>query len=325
MKKISSINLYYSCLLALLILFHLPISAKNNCANFSTHPGTPSIAGRWDITVYISGKEYPSWLEIVPSGDHFLVGQFTGIIGSARPISVINFIEGKMSFSIPTQWEEEKTNISVEGILMGDSLKGTMILSDGKTYDWVGRKAPSLRRKKEPVWGTPVKLFNGKNLTGWHTTEGDNHWKAVSGILRNTGSGANLLTDKNYTDFKLHIEFRYAKDGGSGVYLRGRYEVQIEDDKGMEPANVLLGGVYGFIAPSEMTAKAPGEWQMFDITFIGRRISVIANGKKVICDQEIPGITGGALDSKEAEPGPIYLQGDHGPIEFRNIIITPAQ
>ena len=74
-----------------------------------------------------------------------------------------------------------------------------------------------------------------------------------------------------------------------------------------------------------MAAKAPGEWQYYDITFVGRMITVIANGKKIITEQEVPGITGGALDSKEGEPGPIYLQGDHGPVEYRNIIITPAK
>ena len=63
----------------------------------------------------------------------------------------------------------------------------------------------------------------------------------------------------------------------------------------------------------------------YDITLIGRRVTVVANGKAIIVDQIIPGITGGALDSKEGEPGPIMLQGDHGPVEYRNIIITPAK
>jgi hypothetical protein len=93
----------------------------------------------------------------------------------------------------------------------------------------------------------------------------------------------------------------------------------------MEPSKGDLGSVYGFIAPSEMVARAPGEWQYYDITLVGRMVTVVANGKTIICEQEIPGITGGALDSKEGEPGPIYLQGDHGPIEYRNIVLTPAK
>jgi hypothetical protein len=101
--------------------------------------------------------------------------------------------------------------------------------------------------------------------------------------------------------------------------------LQVMDSKGFEPSNVLFGGIYGFLTPSDMVAKAPGEWQSFDITLVGRMVTVVANGKTIICNQEIPGITGGAIDSNEGEPGPILLQGDHGPIDYRNIIITPAK
>ncbi len=137
--------------------------------------------------------------------------------------------------------------------------------------------------------------------------------------------GANLITDQKFNDFKLHAEFRIPKGSNSGVYLRGRYEVQVTDGKGLEPSYGELGGVYGFIAPSEMVAKEPGEWQSFDVTLIGRMITLDVNGKRVITNQEIPGITGGALDSNEGEPGPLYIQGDHGPVEYRNIVITPAK
>ena len=133
------------------------------------------------------------------------------------------------------------------------------------------------------------------------------------------------MSDKLFTDFKLHIEFRYPKGSNSGVYLRGRYEVQIEDHKGVEPWYDKFSGVYGFIAPTEMTAKDPGEWQSYDITLVGRMVTVVANGVTVICNQEIPGITGGAINSREGEPGPLMIQGDHGPIAFRNIVLTPAK
>jgi hypothetical protein len=93
----------------------------------------------------------------------------------------------------------------------------------------------------------------------------------------------------------------------------------------MEPSSTLFSGVYGFLTPNQMAANPAGEWQIFDITLVGRKVTVVANGKTVICDQIIPGITGGALDSKEGEPGPIFLQGDHGPVEYRNIVITPAK
>ena len=154
---------------------------------------------------------------------------------------------------------------------------------------------------------------------------GENQWVVENGVLRSPKSGSNLVSEQKFTDFKLHIEFRCPKGSNSGVYLRGRYEVQIEDNFGRQPEKHLMGSIYGFLTPSEMAAKEAGEWQSYDITLIGRRVNVVANGKTIICNQEIPGITGGALDSREGEPGPIYLQGDHGPIEYRNIIITPAR
>jgi hypothetical protein len=148
----------------------------------------------------------------------------------------------------------------------------------------------------------------------------------VNGILTSPRPGSNLITEQKFNDFKLHIEFRNSVDGNSGVYLRGRYEVQIEDSKKDEhPESGLFSGIYGFLPPTEINTKGPGEWQSFDITLVGRMVTVVANGKTVICNREIPGITGGALDSNEGEPGPIYLQGDHTTIEFRNIVITPAK
>jgi len=287
-------------------------------------PDSFSIEGRWDMTVYMSGKTYPSWLEVRHSGIRTLVGHFVGISGSARPISRVNFSGGKISFSLPPQWEQEQNDISFEGAVQGDSLTGTMVSSDGKNYSWSAVRAPSLRRGKDPVWGNPVRLFNGTDLKGWHAL-GENQWKAENGILRSPKSGSNIVTDASFSDFKLHIEFRYPKGSNSGVYLRGRYEVQIADSKGLEPLSGELGGVYGFLSPIEQVAKSAGEWQTYDITLVGRFITVVANGKTIICRQEIPGITGGALNSREGEPGPLLLQGDHGPIEFRNIILTAAR
>ena len=275
------------------------------------------------MTIYESGKEVPSWLEVKHSGYHMLVGRFVSAGGSARPISQVFFSAGKMNFTIPQQWEPDG-NFTIEGVLAGDSLTGTLTTSENKKYNWVAVRAPLLKRQGEPVWGKPVTLFNGHNLDGWHAM-GENQWKATDGVLQSPHSGSNLVTDQTFTDFKLHIEFRYSKGSNSGVYLRGRYEVQIEDNKGMEPEDHLLGAIYGFLTPSEMMAKDPGEWQSYDVTLVGRMVTVIVNGKTVICNQQIPGITGGAINSKEGEPGPIYLQGDHGPIDFRNIVITPAK
>ncbi len=326
MKKFSGTSTKHISLqlvMPFLLLFLTTIKVRANNLRLRKHE-EPSIEGRWDMTIYKSGKEFPSWLEVRLSGFHTLVGRFVGTGGSARPISRVNFSGGNMSFSIPPQWELGTNDILVEGKLQGDSLKGTLTSSDGKNYDWVAVRAPSLRRKSQPIWGKPIQLFNGSNLNGWHAL-GENQWMAASGILRSPKSGSNLVTDQTFTDFKLHIEFRYPKGSNSGVYLRGRYEVQIEDSKGNEPLNDQLGAVYGFLSPSDMMTKDPGEWQTYDITLVGRMVTVSANGKTVIFNQEIPGITGGAINSKEAEPGPLLIQGDHGPIEFRNIILTPAK
>lgn len=293
-----------------------------------THARTNMIAapieGRWDITVDVGGKPMPSWLEVRHSGHSTLVGQFTGFSGSARPISEVHFKDGKMSFSIPPQWEKGNGQLKLEGTLQGDKLSGTMTTVEGKTHNWTGVRAPSLRKTTEPEWGEPIALTGGNEIKGWHTY-GESQWIAKDGILSSPKSGANLITDQKFGDFKLHVEFRIPKGSNSGVYLRGRYEVQVTDAKGMEPALDQMGAIYGFITPSEMVAREAGEWNTFDITLIGRMITLVANGKTVISNQEIPGITGGALDSNEGEPGPLYIQGDHGPVEYRNIVITPAK
>ena len=290
----------------------------------SENQDKPSIEGRWDITIMMTGKELPSWLEVQHSGVSTLVGRFVFANGSARPISKVNFNEGKFSFTIPPQWEKETKDLEFEGTITPNGLTGTMMYTDGKKYNWTAVRAPSLRREGEPVWGEPITLFNGVDLKGWHAM-GENQWTVEEGILRSAKSGSNAVTDLTFSDFKLHIEFRYQKESNSGVYLRGRYEVQIDDSKGMDPLVGHLGAVYGFITPSEMVAKDPGQWQSYDITLRGRMVTVVANNKTIIYNQEIPGITGGAINSKEGEPGPIMLQGDHGPIEYRNIIITPMK
>lgn len=301
----------------LLLLFLLPVALVNGQQR-------PAIEGRWDLTITKDGREFPSWLEVTHSGNHSIVGHFVGISGSARPISRVNVNGATFNFSIPPQWEDGNNDLKVEGTHDGNGLAGTITMPDGKAYPFIAQRAPLLR-KQQPVWGTPIRLFNGEDLTGWSAMGNTNQWIVKDGILRSPQSGANIRTDKTFSDFKLHIEFRYPKGSNSGVYLRGRYEVQISDNKGAEPTKGDFGSVYGFLMPAEMAAKTAGEWQSYDITLIGRKVTVVANGKTIISNQEIPGITGGAIDSKEGEPGPIMMQGDHGPVEYRNIVITPAK
>jgi hypothetical protein len=308
----SIITMFVSFLL--LVCFHQSMAANADSL---------SLEGRWDITIQMEGNAKPSWLEVRHSGVSTLVGSFVAVSGSSRPISKVN-VEGKnFAFTIPPQWERGSGDLSVQGTFDGTGISGTITFPDGKNYPFTGMRAPSLRSSKTPTWGTPIALIQN-DLKGWHGNGDNNQWVVEKGILRSDKSGVNIITDKTFTDFKLHVEFRYPKGSNSGVYLRGRYEVQISDSKGKDPVFGELGGVYGFISPSEQVAKEPGEWQTYDITLVGRMISLVANGKAVITNQEIPGITGGALNSNEGEPGPIFLQGDHGPVEYRNIVITPA-
>lgn len=294
------------------------------CATITTNAQQgSSLEGRWDLTLTNNGKEFPSWLEVSHSGNRMLVGYFVAIVGSARPISKVHVDGSKFNFSIPPQWEDGNNDLTVEGSLEGTGLTGTVTMPDGKKFPFTAQRAPLLK-PTQPEWGAPVKLFNGKDLTGW-TALGENQWIVENGVLRSPKSGANIRTEKTFSDFKLHIEFRYPKGSNSGVYLRGRYELQISDNAGAEPTKGDFGAVYGFLVPAEMAAKAAGEWQSYDITLIGRMLTVVANGKTIIANQQIPGITGGALDSKEGTPGPILMQGDHGPVEYRNIVITPAK
>lgn len=304
--------------LALIILFSITIIVQAQIT-------TSDIIGTWNITMDMgNGKQAPSWLEVKQSGIRVLVGHFVGDDGSARPISKVHFDNGRVSFTIPPQWQDTDKDLVFEGRVADGKISGTITHPNGGEFSFVGERAPSLVREKAPVWGTAVDIFNGKDLKGWHADKPENQWIVNDGILKSPKSGANLITDAKYDDFKLMVEFRYPEGSNSGIFLRGRYEVQIQDDYGKAPSNVLFGGIYGFLTPNEMAAKKAGEWQSYEITLVGRRLTVVANGKTIICDQIIPGITGGALDSHEALPGPIMLQGDHGPVEFRKIQLIPG-
>lgn len=311
---------------ALLFALALPASGSSRAgASGKVVEFNERMLGRWDITITTPEGPRPSWLEIERSGRDAVVGRIVGIVGSARPISRINAGGDSLRFSVPPQWEAGDADLIVEGRLQGDRLAGRMTFPDGKSYDWTAVRAPRSASLAKPVWGTPIKLLHANDLGGWKAMGSPNQWIVSNGVLSSPRSGANIVTERTFGNFKLHIEFRYPKESNSGIYLRGRHEVQIQDDFGAEPANDRFSGIYGFISPSEIAAKPAGQWQTYDITLIGRMVTVVANGKTVICNQEIPGITGGALDSNEGAPGPLYLQGDHGPIEYRNIVITPAR
>jgi hypothetical protein len=303
----------------------MPLLLVGALAAWQPAPAPPPILGRWDLTIQNPRGDRPSWLEVRHSGVSTLVGSFVGTGGSARPIAKVEFKDGQFRFAIPPQWERVDGDLVVTGRLDGDRLTGTMALAGGAPQPFTGVRAPSLGRAAEPQWGTPIHLIGTTGLQGWHVAGGANEWEVAGGVLRNRKSGGNLVTDRTFDDFKLHAELRYPKDSNSGIYLRGRYEVQIIDLEDEPTAVGSLAAVYGFLAPNQAAGRHAGEWQTVDVTLAGRIVTVALNGKTIICSAEIPGITGGAIDSNESAPGPFLLQGDHGPIEFRNMIVTPAR
>ena len=285
------------------------------------------IVGRWDVTIQeANGDLYPSWFEVTGEAGK-LTGRFVGRVGSQRPIKTIEFANGHLTFSLPIQYERHKSDLKFEANLVGERLEGTTFDPTGNTLKWTAVRAPKLDRKSAGRWAKAITLFNGRDLAGWKVRDMNKSgsWRVADAVMENTPHGTDIITEQKFTDFKLHVEFKMVEKSNSGVYLRGRYEVQIEDNFGQEPESHRIGGVYGFITPSSNPAKKAGEWQSFDITLIGRKVTVVFNDKLIIDNAEIPGITGGALDCNEGEPGPIMLQGDHEKIYYRNIVITPAK
>ena len=265
-------------------------------------------------------EAFPSWVEI-GNGE----GQFVGRFGSARPLERLTIDGDRVTFALPKQYENRTTEMVFEGTLQEGILSGTTTLDDGRGSTWTAVAAPSLPNRA-PNFGEPASLI-GEDLSNWRprSPEWQNHWKVEDGMLVNTGVGTDLVSLDTFTDFRLESEYKYPIGSNSGIYLRGRYEFQIVDDyEGARNGVGNSGAIYGFLAPSRNAVKAPGEWNTVQITLIGRFVTVVLNGETVVDNQEIPGITGGALDSHEGAPGPIFLQGDHGPVTFRKLTMTPA-
>jgi hypothetical protein len=283
--------------------------------------------GRWDLTLKAPDREYPSWLEL-REDNGTLKAEMVGRWGNARALPKVEIAGAKLTFVSPKEEEESKADLVFVGTLEGSALSGTVNGPDGKNWSWTGVRAPSLKRDHPPSWGEPVALFNGRDLTGWRMDKPNSEkvWKVENGALITPGNGPELINNSKFQDFKLHVEFNCGPDSNSGIYLRGRYEVQIETDSIAEPPSHHMGAIYGFLAPNPEQPRKPDEWQTYDITLVGRTVTVVQNGHTIIDQKEIPGITGGALDSHEGLPGPIYLQGsEKGRVGFRKIEITPAK
>jgi hypothetical protein len=283
------------------------------------------ILGRWDLTVKGATAEYPSWVDIHLRKETQLQGRFVGQSGSSRNLTRVEYRDGALEFAVAPQYEKQQVDLVFTGRLTGDRLEGTTKTPDGTSITWTGVRAPALLRDAAPTWGAAIDLFDGASTAGWRQRGSQAAcWKVEEGALMNSPKCVDIISERTFSEFKLHAEFSYPPGSNSGIYLRGRYEVQINDDAGRVTDALRMGGVYGFLRPYADAALMPGQPQSYDITLIGRRVTVVLNGKTIIDNEIIPGITGGALDSNEGEPGPILLQGDHGLVSFRKIVITPS-
>ncbi len=284
--------------------------------------GNP-FAGRWDMSITMANATYPSWMEVIDKdGAPQVRVQPRG--GSVHPVTGAR-IEGSRLI-VPISPAAANPESTWELTLSGDRLTGTQKRGDSAAGQVAGVRAPELKRSAPKAWTTPEALFNGKDLTGWEPTDpaAENHWVVQDGVLLNETKGANLRTTRKFDDFKLHIEFNCPDKGNSGIYLRGRYEVQVEyEPEGTEDKFHRMGAIYGMVPVTADVPRKVGEWESFDITLVGRIVTIIRDGIKIIDNQEIAGITGGALDSNEGEPGPFYFQGDHtGGMKYRNITLS---
>jgi len=294
-----------SNIVPLALLAGLPLCSADAPSPFS---------GRWDLTITASQGAYPSWMEF--SGDPGKPSvRFVGRSGSVHAVRDPKVEGSLLTFEDPPS---RPWRITIKDHqLTGQSPDGPV----------TGVPAPALDHKPPVSWSAPEPLFNGRDLSGWTPDNpAANHWIAASGELQNAAAGANIRTTRQFGDFKLHIEYNCPPGGNSGVYLRGRYEVQVEyEPPAKNDAFHAMGSIYGFIAPAAPVAPRPGQWESYDVTLVGRTVTVVRDGVLIIDNKPIPGITGGAIDSREGEPGPIYLQGDHsGGLKYRNIAVSEA-
>ncbi len=297
-----------------------PVSAS------ASPEGEDAFLGRWDITATgTQGLPRFCWLELRRE-DGALKGRFNAGGGAVFDLPQVAIERGELKFQYPRGEPPTETQQVWQATMKGGRLVGTALVH-GETLSWSGVRGPvwpATPPRRKP--GKPIDLFNGKDVSGWLCQDPRRPmgWFVKDGILMNEGKEANnIYTRQKFNDFNLQVEFNVDPQSNSGVYLRGRYEIQILDGYG-RPLDVhSQGALYGFIVPSVNADKPAGEWQSYEITLIANRVTVILNGTKIIDNGEVPGITGGALDANEKGPGPILLQGDHGRVQFRKVRLTP--
>jgi len=292
---------------------------------------TNPFLGRWDFNVTATNDVGANWLGVYekearpevwfqPVGGHVAPVEDVRIDGSHMTL-VVSPATAKTPATI---WELEAAGGKITGV----QKRGE------KTVSLAGVRAPDLKRPAPAAWSNPEPLFNGRNLDGWEPigSPANNHWAVREGLLVNEEHGVNIKTTRRFDDFRLHFEVSCPERANSGFYLRGRYEVQVSTGPegaraggrgGNVPPNRSMARCMGVLRPARKCPRPADGWDIFDITLVGRTVTIIRNGVKTIDARDIEGITGGALDASEGEPGPFYIQGDHtGGIRFRNITVA---
>ncbi|OYW77828.1 MAG: glycosyl hydrolase [Verrucomicrobia bacterium 12-59-8] len=322
----------------LLSLRPLSIAAVFSLGTLLNAADNPFI-GRWALTIPGGGA---GWLG-VDEKDGALSSSVLWGGGSVVPTTSTK-LDGDTLIVTREQKNKEGKLAAIETITAkteGEVLKLTASKKNaagkdmGQAQEFAGKRiadvpsAPDLSKVK---FGDPIQLLNGKDLTGWRLLkEGvDNGWSVVDGVLENRVVKAkdkhfgNLRTDAEFEDFNLKAEVRTQEGSNSGIYLRGIYEVQVMESFGQPLDSHHMGALYSRITPSVAAEKPIGEWQTLDITLVDRHLTVILNGKTIIDNAPVLGCTGGAMSSDEFKPGPIYLQGDHTNVDYRNMVLTPV-
>lgn len=296
--------------------------------------GPADFNGRWILKVDQEPRGRVWWLKVSGAGTPALAGDFVGAPGGQvdRIPRMTVSPGGELIWEFDAVYDRDKKGSS-KGIyrarLQGANLTGWLEVDGQTRLRFQGRRAPEIRDTDDGKWvkQKPVELFNGKDLEGWTVTAANRsiaEWVVEQGVLKNgKGKAPDIATNTRFWNFDLHIEFRVAQHSNSGIGLRGRYEVQIFGDHGEAPTKHGNGALYSRIVPAINATLPPESWQTFDIRFIGREVTVVLNGKTLIDKRDVEGYTAMATDPNEDQPGPLSLQGDHGPVEFRKVTITP--
>jgi hypothetical protein len=274
--------------------------------------------GAWNLTAPTEGYVY--WLEVKEDGGN-LTATFLNRGGSPVPVKEVKIADGELSFLLPgNNPDKNMANLRVAGGTLTGTIAQKVKVTGERPPQWGACDANA-----KHTFGKPVNLFDGKSLAAWgvHRKDRPMAWTVEDGAMTNEPKANNLVSNDKFKDFRLDAEYKVSPKGNSGIYLRGRYEMQVLDDAGTEPESHGHMSIYARKAPAVVASKPAGEWQTVQITLVGNCVTTVLNGKTVHNNSKITGITGGALDAKETEPGPIMIQGDHEKVWFRKVTITP--